>query len=175
MRDALRVLYVEDNPQNRKLLARIGERAGWEVEDVEDGEAALARLDAGPAPDLILMDLALPVLDGYETTRRIRRDPRLAWLPVIAVTAHAMSHDEDRAREAGCDGYLTKPLDVRRFPDQVRGELARLRGRELARRGEAIRAALEEAAGDPEGGSELLGRAAAAARDLARRLREPIP
>lgn len=105
------VLYVEDNPQNRRLVRRILEGTGWRYEEAENGQLALDRLEADPLPDVILMDLAMPVLDGYETTRRLKSDERTGRLPVVALTAHAMVGDRERAEAAGCDEYLTKPVD----------------------------------------------------------------
>jgi len=169
MSPPLRVLPVEDNPQNRKLLERVAAAAGWELEDHGDAEAALERLAAGPAPDLVLMDLALPGLDGYEATRRIRSDPALAWLPVVALTAHAMVGDEARAREVGCDAYLTKPIDVRAFPEAMRALLEELAPRRSLRRLQGIRRALEEVAGTG-GDAALLERLRAATTALRREL-----
>lgn len=109
---SLRILVVDDNPLNCKLLGLLLERAGHRVASVQSGEAALARLAAEPF-DLVLMDMQMPGLDGLETTRRIRAlpDPARARVPVVAVTANAMPGDEQRCRAAGMDGYLTKPID----------------------------------------------------------------
>lgn len=106
-----KVLLVEDNPQNRYLLTFLLEKCGYEVVCAEDGEAAV---EAVPVhrPDVILMDVQLPKMDGYEATRRIKSDERFASIPVLALTAHSMKGDRARALEAGCDDYLTKPVDV---------------------------------------------------------------
>jgi CheY-like chemotaxis protein len=103
-----RVLYVEDSAQNRDLVRRYL-RGVHDLVEAEDGEQALERV-AQQRPDLILMDLSLPRLDGYETTRRLKADPRYASVPVLALTAHAGKEDEQRARAAGCVEYLTKPI-----------------------------------------------------------------
>ena len=103
------VLIVEDIELNRDLLEQLLE-SEHRLVFAEDGLGALERA-AESRPDLILMDLSLPRMDGWEATRRLKADPGLAHIPVIALSAHAMSGDEDRARASGCDDYLTKPLD----------------------------------------------------------------
>ncbi len=107
-----RILHVEDNPHNRRLVHRILEAAGWTVLEAASGLVAMERLAEDPLPDLVLLDLALPGLDGYHVAGRIRADPRLAGLPVVALTAHAMPGDREKAIDAGCDDYLTKPIDA---------------------------------------------------------------
>jgi CheY-like chemotaxis protein len=104
-----KVLIVEDVAFNRDLLVQLLEDR-YEVLIAEDGKVAL-ELAASERPDLILMDLSLPVLDGWEATRRIKSDPALRAIPIIAVSAHAMRGDDELARECGCDDYLAKPLD----------------------------------------------------------------
>lgn len=118
------ILVVEDIELNRDLLAQLlGDR--HDLVFAGDGEAAL-RAAAAHRPDLVLMDLSLPVLDGWQATRRLKADPALAAIPVIALTAHAMSGDAERARECGCDDVLTKPIDE----DALDAAIARhLRGR----------------------------------------------
>ena len=103
------ILVVEDVELNRDLLAQLLEDA-YRLLFASDGESALA-LAAADKPDLILMDLSLPVMDGWEATRRLKADAALASIPVIALSAHAMKSHEDRARESGCDDFLTKPID----------------------------------------------------------------
>jgi two-component system cell cycle response regulator DivK len=105
-----RVLLVEDHPLNRELAEAILTRAGYEVLVAQDGESGLAAA-RNEKPDLILMDIELPGLDGLEATRRLKADPTLRLIPVLALTAYAMRGDEQRAQAAGCDGYLTKPID----------------------------------------------------------------
>ena len=109
-----RILLVEDNEMNRDMLSRRLVRRGFEVLLAEDGEEAVAVADR-ERPDLILMDLSLPVLDGWEATRRLKRAEATAGIPVLALTAHAMSTDRNRALEAGCNDYDTKPVDMPRL------------------------------------------------------------
>lgn len=106
-----RILIVEDNPQNRYLVSFLLEQQGYELSIAEDGAQALEMLE-GDAPDLILMDMQLPKIDGYEATRRIKADERLRDIPLVALTAHSMRRDEQRAIDAGCDEFVTKPVDA---------------------------------------------------------------
>jgi two-component system cell cycle response regulator DivK len=114
-----RILLVEDNPENREMLSRRLIRRGFEVAFAEDGAEAIERARAD-IPDLVLMDLSLPVMDGWEATRRLKADPTTAGIPVIALTAHAMSGDRERALQAGCDDYDTKPVELDRLLDKIR-------------------------------------------------------
>lgn len=107
------VLLVEDNELNRDMLTRRLNRAGYTVRAAGDGQAALDAMREA-APDVVLLDMNLPVKDGWTTCKEAREDPALAGLKIIALTAHAMGEDRDRAMEAGCDDYATKPVD---FPD----------------------------------------------------------
>jgi CheY-like chemotaxis protein len=116
------ILVVDDNPTNLKLASALLRAEGHTVVPATDAEEAEALL-AERVPDLILMDIALPGMDGLELTRRIKADARLRHVPVIALTAFAMKGDDDRAREAGCDGYITKPIDTRAMPTLVRQAL----------------------------------------------------
>ena len=109
-----KILLVEDNYRNRNMLSRRLERRNYEVVIALDGESGLA-LAASEAPDLILMDMSLPILDGWEATRRLKADAATQHIPVIALTAHAMSSDRDKALEAGCDDYDTKPIELPRL------------------------------------------------------------
>lgn len=118
------VLVVDDNPINLKLAAHVLEAEGYRVDRAEDATGALTAI-ARDAPDLILMDLALPGMDGLTLTRQLKADPATRHIHVIALTAFAMKGDADRAREAGCDGYIAKPIDTRRLPLQVAELLAR--------------------------------------------------
>jgi two-component system, cell cycle response regulator DivK len=104
------ILLVEDNDFNRDMLSRRLKRRGYEIVDAADGEQAL-RLANSHAPDLILMDINLPGMDGWEATRRIRANHTTASIPIIALTAHAMSGDREKTLSAGCDEYETKPVN----------------------------------------------------------------
>jgi two-component system, cell cycle response regulator DivK len=108
------ILVVEDNPQNRELVSDLLSLSGVRVLTAEDGETALDLL-ARELVDLVLMDVSLPRMDGLEAARRLKGMPSTAHLPVIALTAHAMKGDRERILAAGCDGYLTKPIDTRVF------------------------------------------------------------
>jgi two-component system cell cycle response regulator DivK len=109
-----KILLVEDNEMNRDMLSRRLERKGYRVVLAVDGQSGV-ELAGSEAPDLVLMDMSLPVLDGWEATRRLKADPATAHLPVIALTAHAMSGDREKAVEAGCDDYDTKPIELPRL------------------------------------------------------------
>jgi two-component system, cell cycle response regulator DivK len=109
-----RILLIEDNEMNRDMLSRRLMRKGYEVLIAVDGESGV-QLAVSEQPDLILMDMSLPVLDGWEATRRIKANPATGHVPVIALTAHAMSGDRDKALEAGCNDYDTKPVDFQRL------------------------------------------------------------
>ncbi len=108
---AHKILLVEDNVQNRYLMTFLLERSGYSVTVAEDGQEALDSL-AAETPDIILMDMQLPRMDGYEATRRIKSDERLRGIPLVALTAHSMKGDRAKAVEAGCDEYVTKPVDA---------------------------------------------------------------
>jgi two-component system cell cycle response regulator DivK len=105
-----KILLVEDNEMNRDMLSRRLERKGYEVILAVDGQAGV-EMTLSEAPDLVLMDMSLPVLDGWEATRRLKASPDTRHIPVIALTAHAMSSDRAKAMEAGCDEYDTKPIE----------------------------------------------------------------
>jgi CheY-like chemotaxis protein len=119
-----RVLIVDDNPTNLKLVAYLVRANGYEVDTAGDAEAALATI-AAHRPALILMDLQLPGIDGLELTRRLKADPATRDIKIIAVTAYAMKGDEDKAREAGCDDYVTKPIDTRGLPEMIAKHVGR--------------------------------------------------
>lgn len=117
------ILVVDDNPSNLKLTRLLLANEGYEVRTAEDPQQALAALGSFQ-PRLILMDIRLPGMDGLELTRRLRADPSLEGVVILAVTAYAMKGDEQKAREAGCDGYVAKPIDTRTLPKLIRGYLA---------------------------------------------------
>ena len=113
-----KILLVEDNEMNRDMLTRRLERKGYEVVIAVDGQAGV-EMASSAEPDIILMDLSLPVMDGWEATRRIKADAATQGIPVIALTAHAMAGDEQKAREAGCDDYDTKPVELSRLLGKI--------------------------------------------------------
>ena len=113
-----KILLVEDNEMNRDMLSRRLERKEFEVIIAVDGQAGV-NMATSESPDLILMDLSLPVIDGWEATRRIKADPATQLIPVIALTAHAMAGDEQKALAAGCDDYDTKPVNLKRLLDKI--------------------------------------------------------
>ena len=113
------ILVVEDNERNLKLLRDVLEYAGYDVRVARTGEDAITLAVKEP-PDLVLMDLQLPGIDGMEALRRLRDSPRTVDILVVAVTAQAMKQDRERALDAGFNGYVEKPISVRTFPDQVR-------------------------------------------------------
>ncbi|HEY0139701.1 MAG TPA: response regulator [Thermoanaerobaculia bacterium] len=112
-----RILVVEDNDMNMQLVEFLLEEGGYAIVKATSGEEALAitRDDAAPAPDLILMDIHLPGMDGLSVVRAMKEDARTRRIPILALTAHAMRGDKDRFLEAGCDGYISKPIDVKTF------------------------------------------------------------
>ena len=109
-----KILLVEDNEMNRDMLSRRLERKGYHVVIACDGQQG-ADMAASETPDLILMDMSLPVIDGWEATRRIKANERLRLIPIIALTAHAMQGDEQKAKDAGCDDYDVKPVELPRL------------------------------------------------------------
>ena len=119
-----KILLVEDNEMNRDMLSRRLIRNGFDVKIAVDGGQGVA-MAASEKPDLILMDLSLPVLDGWEATRQVKSDPATRAIPVIALTAHAMADDERKALEAGCDDFDTKPVDLPRLLAKIQTLLAR--------------------------------------------------
>ena len=113
-----KVLLVEDNEMNRDMLSRRLQRTGFEVAIAVDGQAGVD-MAASENPDIILMDLSLPVMDGWEATRQIKANSSINGIPVIALTAHAMQGDEEKALEAGCDDYDTKPVNFKRLLEKM--------------------------------------------------------
>jgi two-component system cell cycle response regulator DivK len=118
-----RILIVEDQEDNRRILRDLLTSVGYELIEATDGLTGVERA-AGERPDLILMDIQLPGIDGYEATRRIKADPALRSIPIIAVTSYALSGDEANAAAAGCDGYVSKPFSPRALLAKVREYLA---------------------------------------------------
>lgn len=117
-----RILVVEDNPDNSDLVVDVLTLRGHEVIQAANGREGveMARVRH---PDLILMDISLPIVDGFAATEEIKRDPQLKPVPVIALTAHAMAGDEKRALAAGCNGYITKPIDIKTFANRIQAFL----------------------------------------------------
>jgi len=120
----IKVLVAEDNPVNRELLREVLESHGYTVIEACDGEEALRRIEATP-PDILLLDLGMPVMDGYTTVQHIRRNPAMATLPVLAVTAYAMQSDREKVMAAGFDGYLSKPIQMGVLFDEMQRLLAK--------------------------------------------------
>jgi len=113
-----RILLVEDNEMNRDMLSRRLMRKGYDVSMAEDGQQAIDTARQNP-PDIILMDMSLPVMDGWEATRLLKQFPDTARIPVVALTAHALSDDREKAARAGCDAYETKPIDLPRLIETI--------------------------------------------------------
>jgi two-component system cell cycle response regulator DivK len=113
-----RILYVEDNFDNRKLVRRVLEAEGYQVIEAQDGQSALERLANEPI-DLALMDINMPDIDGYTLATRIRSMPQFANLPILAMTANVMRGDRERSLRAGCDGYIQKPIDIDILSEQL--------------------------------------------------------
>lgn len=117
-----RILYIEDNPENRLLMRRVLVAEGYVVEEALDGSSGLQQAAESP-PDLILIDINLPEIDGYEVTARLKQLPNLRGVPIIAVTANVMKGDREKTLAAGCDGYIQKPIDIDLLPSQIEGFL----------------------------------------------------
>lgn len=124
----LRILIVEDSPVNMLLTVAILERAGHVALKAETAAEGLA-IARSQRPDLILMDIQLPDMDGLEATRLVRADPRISGVPIIALTAFAMKGDVETMRDAGCDGYVTKPIRYQEFLQEVESVVERMQGR----------------------------------------------
>ena len=119
-----KILLVEDNEMNRDMLSRRLLKAGFEMVIAVDGEQVID-LARSEAPDLILMDISLPGLDGWEATRRLKARPETRSIPIIALTAHAMAGDREKSLAAGCNDYDTKPIDFRRLVEKIQGLLGK--------------------------------------------------
>ncbi len=118
MSDKKIILYVEDNSDNRSLVRRVLEVEGYQLMEAPNAEAALKLLEQGN-PDLILMDINMPDMDGYTLTAKIRAMPAHTRVPIVAVTANVMRGDREKSLEAGCDGYIQKPIDIDNLPHQI--------------------------------------------------------
>ncbi len=113
-----RILYIEDNLENRLLMRRVLVAEGYLVEEAADGNDGLQHAAESP-PDLILIDINLPEIDGYEVTARLKQLPNLTGVPIVAVTANVMKGDREKTLAAGCDGYIQKPIDIDLLPSQI--------------------------------------------------------
>jgi two-component system, cell cycle response regulator DivK len=113
-----RILVIEDTEDNRRIFRDLLVPSGYELIEAVDGAQGVA-IASTEKPDLILMDIQLPIVDGYEATRRIKANPELRHIPIIAVTSYALSGDEEKSRAAGCDGYLAKPFSLQQVLDAV--------------------------------------------------------
>jgi two-component system, cell cycle response regulator DivK len=113
-----RILYIEDNPENRMLMRRVLMAEGYLIEEAVDGQSGMEKAAESP-PDLILMDINLPEIDGYEVTARLKQLPNMQGVPIIAVTANVMKGDREKTLAAGCDGYIQKPIDIDLLPSQI--------------------------------------------------------
>ena len=122
------ILLVEDNEMNRDMLSRRLVRKGYEVVLAVDGAQGVA-MATEKTPDLILMDMSLPIIDGWEATKLLKAEPATARIPVIALTAHAMSEDRDRALAAGCDDYDTKPVELPRLLEKIESQMERIKAK----------------------------------------------
>jgi CheY-like chemotaxis protein len=120
MTDRARVLVVEDNDMNMQLVEYLLEEGGYQIVKAASGEEALSIARGGEVVDLILMDIHLPDMDGISVVHEMKSDPRTSAIPILALTAHAMRGDKDRFLDAGCDGYISKPIDVKTFLSSIR-------------------------------------------------------
>lgn len=121
----VKILLVEDNEMNRDMLSRRLERRGYEVMIAVDGAEGVA-MTVLEHPNLVLMDMSLPIMDGWEATRQLKANPETKNIPVIALTAHAMSGDREKALQAGCDDYDTKPIELSRLLEKIANLLAKV-------------------------------------------------
>ncbi len=115
---SIRILYIEDNPDNRLLVRRVLMAEGYTIEEAADGMTGLKIAEANP-PNLVLMDINLPEVDGYEITARLKQLPNMRGVPIVAMTANVMKGDREKTLAAGCDGYIQKPIDIDLLPTQI--------------------------------------------------------
>jgi two-component system, cell cycle response regulator DivK len=124
MDDTITILYVEDNPDNRMLIRRVMAVEGYMVEEADSAKEALEKLKS-LRPNLILMDINMPEMDGYTLTSHIRQMPNMGGIPIVALTANVMKGDREKSLEAGCDGYIQKPIDIDTIVAQIERYLKR--------------------------------------------------
>ncbi len=117
-----KILIVDDNQDSRELAVKILKNVGYQMIEATDGEDALEKANT-ENPDIILMDISIPKIDGYEVTRRLKSQVSFKDTPIIALTAHAMKGDKEKAMEAGCEGYISKPIDIHELPNQIKSYL----------------------------------------------------
>ena len=117
-----KILIVEDNQDSRELVVKILKNRGYQLIEAVDGEDALEKAIA-ERPDLILMDISIPKIDGYEVTRMLKSRKEFKYTPIIALTAHAMKGDREKAMESGCEGYIAKPINIHELPEQIKSYL----------------------------------------------------
>jgi two-component system cell cycle response regulator DivK len=117
-----KILIVDDNQDSRELAVQILKNVGYQMIEAADGEDALEKANT-ENPDIILMDISIPKIDGYEVTRRLKSQVSFKDIPIIALTAHAMKGDKEKAMEAGCEGYISKPIDIHELPNQIKSYL----------------------------------------------------
>ncbi len=117
-----KILVVDDNQDSRELVVKVLKNKGYKMIEATDGEEALEKAVA-EKPDLILMDISIPKINGYEVTRRLKTMEEFKDTPIVALTAHAMKGDRTKALEAGCEGYISKPINIRELPEQIRSFL----------------------------------------------------
>jgi len=117
-----KILIVDDNQDSRELVSKILKSRGYRTIEAIDGEEALEKA-MSEKPDLILMDISIPKIDGYEVTKRLKSTEEFKYIPIVALTAHAMKGDRAKALEAGCEGYISKPINVRELPNQIKAFL----------------------------------------------------
>jgi two-component system cell cycle response regulator DivK len=117
-----KILVVDDNQDSRELVVKVLKNRGYQMIEAADGEDALEKA-AAENPDLILMDISIPKINGYEVTRRLKSQVNFKNTPIIALTAHAMKGDREKALEAGCDGYISKPINIHEIPDLIKSYL----------------------------------------------------
>lgn len=118
-----RVMLVEDNKMNSRLVEYVLERDNFSTRVLDNAEDAIRAATEDP-PDILLMDIQLPDMDGLEATRQLKKNPITAGIPIVAITAHAMAGDEERIRNAGCEGYISKPINTRELADTIRSYLS---------------------------------------------------
>ena len=117
-----KILIVDDNEDSRDLVVKVLKNKGYQMVEAVDGEDALEKAES-ENPDIILLDISIPKLDGYEVTRRLKSREKFKNIPIIALTAHAMKGDKEKALQAGYDGYISKPISIHELPDQIKSYL----------------------------------------------------